>query len=82
MLFQGNLIDDHQTLILKCFLYSAFQTMIEYDMKVHLMVIHRMKGKCFDMDDRIRFVTNIIRLKKEFYDHRTAKFAQLHNLFI
>lgn len=51
-------------------------------MKVHLMVIHRMKGKCFDMDDRIRFVTNIIRRKKEFYDHRTAKFAQLHNLFI
>jgi hypothetical protein len=51
--------------------------MIEYDIKVHLKVIHRMEGNGLDMG----FVTNIMRRKKsqEFYDHKAAKFAQLHS---
>jgi len=89
-LFPRNLIHDpHHTLdgmfVLKCFFCSAFQTPIEYGMRVHLKEIHRMglvtqlplRGKGFDMDYRIRFVIDIMRRKKpqEFYDHRTAKFA-------
>jgi hypothetical protein len=45
-LFPRNLINDPQhtldgMLVLKCFFCNAFQTPIEYDMKVHLRYTHR-----------------------------------------
>jgi hypothetical protein len=76
-------------LVLRCFFCNAFQTPIEFDMKVHLLGKHGnellthlpLRGKGFKMDYRIRFVINIMKRKKpqEFYDHRAGKFTPLQN---
>ncbi|MGA9149978.1 MAG: hypothetical protein WBZ36_05320 [Candidatus Nitrosopolaris sp.] len=76
-------------LVLHCFFCNAFQTPIEYDMKVHLLDRHReelvthlpLRGKGFNMDYRTSFVTDFIkRRKQEFYDHRTAEFVPLKDM--
>jgi hypothetical protein len=91
-LFPPNLIHDPQhtldgMLVLKCFFCNAFQTPIEYDMKVHLRYTHRkelvthlpIRGKGFNMDYRTAFVIDFLKQRKpqEFYDHRTAEFVPL-----
>jgi hypothetical protein len=73
-------------LVLKCFLCNAFQTPIEYDMKVHLRYTHRkelvthlpIRGRGFNMDYRTDFVIDFLKRRKpqEFYDHRTAEFVE------
>ena len=92
-LFPRNLIHDPNRtldgiLVLKYFC-NAFQTPIEYDMKVHLRYTHRkglithlpIRGKGFDMDYRTAFVIDFLKRRKpqEFYDYRTAKFTPLQN---
>ena len=72
-------------LTLHCFFCNAFQTPIEYDMRVHLLDRHReelvthlpLRGKGFNMDYRTSFVIDFLKRRKpqEFYDHSTAKFA-------
>ena len=91
-LFPRNLIHDPQhtldgLLVLKCFFCNAFQTPIEYDMKVHLRYTHReelakhlpLRGKGFNMDYRTAFVIDFLKRRKpqQFYDHRTAQFVPL-----
>jgi hypothetical protein len=91
-LFPRNLIHDPQhtldgMLVLKCFFCNAFQTPIEYDMKVHLKYTHReqltkhlpLRGKGFNLDCRAAFVIDFMKRMKpqEFYDSTTAKFVPL-----
>jgi hypothetical protein len=91
-LFPRNLIDDPQRtldgmLVLKYFFCNAFQTPIEYDMKVHLRCTHRkelvthlpIRGKGFNLDYRTDFVIDFLERRKpqQFYDHRTAEFVPL-----
>jgi hypothetical protein len=74
-------------LVLKCFFCNAFQTPIEYDMKVHLKYTHReqlikhlpLRGKGFNIDYRAAFVIDFMKRMKpqEFYHHTTAKFVPL-----
>jgi hypothetical protein len=89
-LFPRNLIHDPQhtldgMLVLKCFFCNAFQTPIEYDMKVHLLDRHRIellthlpiRGKGFNMDYRTTFVIDFLKRRnpQQFYDRRTAEFV-------
>jgi hypothetical protein len=88
----ANLLHDPQhtldgMLVLRCFFCNAFQTPIEYDMKVHLLDKHRkelithlpIRGKGFNMDYRTAFVLDFLKRRKsqEFYDHRADKFVPL-----
>jgi hypothetical protein len=75
------------TLVLKCFFCNAFQTPIEYDMRVHLLDNHSkellthfpLRGRGFSMDYRTAFVVDFIKRRKpqEFYVHSTAGFVPL-----
>jgi hypothetical protein len=77
----------HSVPWIKCFFCNAFQTPIEYDMKVHLRYTHRkelvthlpIRGKGFNMDYRTAFVIDFLKRRKppQFYDHRTAEFVPL-----
>ncbi|MFZ0512089.1 MAG: hypothetical protein WAM14_10825 [Candidatus Nitrosopolaris sp.] len=93
-LFPRNLIHDPQhtldgMLVLKCFFCNAFQTPLEYDMKVHLRYIHQkdlvtklpLLGRGYNMDYRTDFVIDIMKQKalRVLYDHRTASFDPLDN---
>jgi hypothetical protein len=94
-IFPSNLIHDPQytldgMLVLKCIFCNAFQTPIEYDMKVHLRYGHRdelakklhLKGKGYNMEYRTDYVINHFikpRNPQEYYDHKTAIFVSLHN---
>ena len=91
-LFPCNLMHDPQhtldgMLVLKCFFCNAFQTPIEYDMRVHLRYTHRkelithlpIRGKGFNMDYRTDFVIDFLKRRKspQFYDHRIVEFVPL-----
>jgi hypothetical protein len=76
-------------LVLSCFFCHTFQTPIEYDMTVHLRYTHQkelvaklpLRGEGFNLDYRTAFAIDIMKKKTppEYYDHRTANFAPLHN---
>jgi hypothetical protein len=77
-------------LFLCCFFWDTFQTLIEYDMRVHLLDRHGkelltdlpLRGKGNNMDYRTAYTINhFIKPGKpqEYYDRRTARFVSLHN---
>jgi hypothetical protein len=91
-IFPSNLIHDPNhtldgMLVLRCFFCDAFQTPIEYDMKVHLLDRHRdelithlpIRGRGFDMNYRAGFVIDFLKRRKpqKYYDHTTARFCNV-----
>ncbi|PWU79635.1 MAG: hypothetical protein DLM72_16475 [Candidatus Nitrosopolaris wilkensis] len=70
-------------LVLECFFCGRYKTPIEFDMKNHLLELHKgklisalpVRGKGFDIDYRIEFAVDIMKRKKpiEFYDHRATQ---------